>query len=345
MSRNLRIFVFFALLLSVFSLECCFAQSPEDRILSAETSYNNGFFQVCRDSMSVLLKENKEKVYRWQALRLLALSELSLNRLSEARIATRNMLDLNPRYRPSSYKDPQEWAAMLKENAPFPLLGFGLWLSPLAMFNEILVDKNYFVETGNELYESDRTNAFGIELELRPWRNWSLSTGVSASQVRWSSIQLPDAEERRVRNHNSWYLEVPAYLRFRIISKSKVQLFMETGVSFHRSLSQSISLYNYRSNVLVNSLERFDIGDLRFPFFMSAGIGGGLSASLGPGAITFTFRWQEGLTQINRPESRYAILDLRDYQRYVEDDFRLRQYFIQIGYQFPLAFKTGGRKR
>lgn len=88
----MRLNVLCIVLSSLFIGHLASAQSPEDRIMSAEMDYQLGRFEACRDSARRIIFQEKDAIYRWQALRLKALSELSLNLIDTSRRSTIQML-------------------------------------------------------------------------------------------------------------------------------------------------------------------------------------------------------------------------------------------------------------
>lgn len=229
---------------------------------------------------------------------------------------------------------------MLKEVSPFPLLSLGIYFSPQTAFCQTIIKQNFSFEPGTEDYQTDPSTFFGFQVEARPFRPLSLIIGLSAQQLNWSSTQVTSASEFRQRNHEAWYTELPLTLRYYFNPKSKIQFFADAGYALHFSLSQNTSIYLFRDNQIQNKLEQEDFFAYRATQFSSIGGALGIGTELGPGSLSLLFKIQEGITLINDPETRFKNSRIRDEFRYVEDDFRLRFYMIQLAYQLPLVYQS-----
>ncbi len=316
------------------------AQNCEDKIAQASGLYEVGQFnkviqllKTCSDSL------NNETI-RWKSLRLIALAQLANKDNELARKTAIKFMEINPRYKPSSLKDPKEFVTLLKSIKVIPKLSLGFGFaagtnqttpSVINAFSVTDQSKKYMGKGSLQggisgLYQFNSHIGLNVsiialrkELELdHSFTNWSLTM---TEELTYITLPINGRYTFDLTSKIKPYVQFGGYGSYLIFGNSSF-------FSNHTPSNQEYALENVSS---LDRRERIDLGLTG---------GAGIVYKLQKGQIFFEGNFFRSFQNITNESERYNYNQLFYSYFYLDDNILLHNYSFNIGYSFYLNYKV-----
>jgi len=329
------------------------AQDCGDALDRAGKSYEEGNLREVIATLAPCVEGGMSSGDQWQAYRLLALAHLFLDEPQQADTAISRMLAINPRYQPNPARDPIEFIRPLQSFGAYPRVFAGLKAGINYTGREIT---RAFNVAGLRDFTVENKFTLGSDIGVMMDLNISPSIALS-SEALYSSLNFSNTTTNLMtitRNYTErlTYLTLPLMMKYRIGDWS-IEPYVYGGYYVQILLGASSDIEGVRSTTGADTVEIPD--ELKKPLVdnglratedrrnvLGHGLmaGAGAVYKLGDGALVFDVRYQHGLAQVVKPDQRFSDPETLFKYFYIDDDFRLRDLSITIGYVFQLSFTT-----
>ncbi|MCB9245546.1 MAG: outer membrane beta-barrel protein [Flavobacteriales bacterium] len=317
-------------------------ENPKTRLENAEILYSKGDFREIIEignSCLALPKDSLDTDVQWSAYRLLAMAHLGLNQYEEARQYAIQMLELNPAYKPSYLKDPNELVKLLGDVTVIPKfsLGMALSLGPSATLPK--VQTPYFVSGNNKTYRGKGGYQASVSSSYSLSKSISCALGLSILTKNYELDYSFDPWELLADEKLS-YLSFPLSVTYLPDLRSKVRPYVQMGYYWAFLLNSSNSFQAKHSSG--NSFELIDIDSKNRRNQGDRGIQLGLGSyyKLGQGHVFVEMNYYRSGRQITNADSRNSSGELFSSFYYMDDDLLLSNLSICAGYRIHLNYKV-----
>lgn len=281
---------------------------------------------------------NLDKADNMQAHKLLALAYLSIDNLEMADKEAQTIMKLNPNYAPDKFKDEPKYSALFTKFTPEPVFRFGIYTG----FNKsILNGKNYYSISHlnaeeaekNTKYEGKSGFQIGAGLEYRAYKNLWVSLQGQFRRSNYNNT-LSNVENTTIYySEKMSYIDVPLSAKY-FIPVGKISPYIEVGAAF-----------SFLTNAL-GTTTRDDTKDIvnRIDYRNTSMVGyfGGLGLNYNIKSINVfgNFRYQINNKNVNKENTRYADLVNVFKYYYVDNDFTMNNWQVNVGLMYNLAYKN-----
>jgi hypothetical protein len=337
MRRKIRPFLLLSLLICFGHLN---AQDCLERIYNASNLLDAGNTDGCIGLVrSCSAKENEDRV-RWQACRLMAISYVLKGNMDSAMHATENMLDINPTYKPNLLKDPQEFITLLKKVVVIPRFTLGLSFSIGTNTTFPKITQGYVVSDYLKTYYARNSFQFGTNIGLHLNRRIAIDLGLYASSKQFR-IDYSFTNWNLGMNQRLTYLDIPLNIRYDLFPSRKIGLIPQAGIFVGYLLycendfrSEQVSPNVTFELSKLNSIQRYN----RVNAGACAGLG--VTWKAPQGQVMLIANYLRSFTNIINTSKRYNYNELIYTYYYVDDDIRLDNLVVSIGYSRYLNYKV-----
>lgn len=317
----------------------------------AEAYYNDGNLHAVIETLDRCLKAGMPSDEQWRAYRLIVLARIFLDEPEAADTALDRMLAINPRYEANPGRDPVEFRRILGRYGSFPRILVG----PVVGLNHTWrrVTEAHTV-AGAPTRWDQHPFVLGsdvgamIDLNLTPSIALSAQAAYSSRQLKLSKRDLLTIDE--MYTEHLTYLSVPFVFKYRL-GEGTIQPCVWAGYFIDLLFSAASDMEATPARSTADTESTAGQADRAYSDFeirstrerrnsMNHGIVGGIGVvwRIGDRAIVVNAACSFGLSQIVRPEMRFADQDLLYRYFYIDDDFRLRGLSISVGYMFQLGY-------
>lgn len=326
----------------LFAISCTLLHAQTDSCITYLKNANTGYDQRDFDGAIKLLqtalsKCNLDKSDKIQAHKLLALSYIGIDNLEAADKEAEAIIKLNPNYTPDKFKDEPKYSALFDKFRPIPVLRAGI----IAGINRTLIDvgQTYSIvhndDKAKDLAEYTSKTGFqlGVQAEYRVFKNlWVEAAGI----FRQSSYEhrLDSVEGTTIYySEKLSYVDIPVSAKYYFPLK-ELSPFVEAGATF-----------SFMTNAL-STTERDDQKDIvnRTDYrntYMSGFFGGAGVAYRMKGISVFAaFRYTYFGDNVNKEGTRYDDATNVFKYYYIDDDFRMDNWQINLGVNYTLSYKN-----
>lgn len=330
--RNFSL-VLAALIVSKISV----AQAPcSERIQEAEFKYGQGQFQSAIELASGC-KSSREVSESWKSYRILAMSYLASNSPALAKDAATQMLLLNPTYEPDVLNDPKDLRNLLRQVDIIPALSLGLSFMYGANICIPRITDRYNVTAINK----DYSRGAGYQLGVVAGYNIDHRLGFEA-QLAFKSLEY-DLDYRSFKkeveiSETLQYFEIPVLFRYTLFPTSRLRVMLKVG-GYGGLLVNSFNDLHLRSPEADLNEEHYFSQSRREN--ISYGLAGGIGLMYKRQIAHWSLdaHYFRSMSNIMDVDSRYGNQDLIYQYHYLDDDLRLDQFTVSIGYHRYFNYK------
>ncbi|UII25236.1 outer membrane beta-barrel protein [Fulvivirga maritima] len=330
-------------ILFVFCLPCIFsqAQSCTDVLNMARENFDAGHFYVIPDLLEPCLKSGLKRNQRIEAYYLLSRTYLFLDQPEKAEESYLHLLKEDPEYALNEEEDPIDLVYLSKKFITTPIFTF--YAGAGVNLTSVNVLSNYGMDnTGNS--QEEYSNGFGIQVKVGTELNINdfLSVGLEPSFYTrsYSYENTLFVVDNQDYTENQIGFQVPVFLKYRRkFDKVTPYAYAGWGIDLLTNANAQIR-YNDRdlstqSEYPVTGPE-LNINNLRNRVNSFILFGIGANYRIGYDYVFFDIRYSGILRNIVKEENRYNNLPFNYTYSYIDDDKRLNNYAISVGYVWPL---------
>ncbi len=330
----LRIALLLSLLFIPFVLQILRSQDDCPSMLErAETLFERGLIEEIPELLDECIRNGFTHEEKTRAQRLIILSYLFDNKISQAENAMIGFLRENPEYRIQP-GDPAEFAFMFSNFSTRPAFSIAAFLGGNLTSATVVTsygpynpatDDNYFSLLPETQLGAGASVFLNNNLELN-------MEGIYSRNSFAHNIRYNFAEIYKRETHQK--LEFPVSLTYDLPG-GRLNPYLRAGASYGLILSAQT---NYRLMYLNGNRDIFesnmlDIGEKRSQGTFSALIGAGVKFKIPRGHIFFDMRYYYGLTELVIPENRWDQETTFRYY-YTDGDFITDNLSFSIGYRY-----------
>jgi hypothetical protein len=298
---------YFSYLLIVFSFSFLSSQAQlkiEDQLMEAEQLYDKGEFQSCIERCTIILTQNLSNVYNWQCYRLMAISYFQLNDFEESEKAVIQLLEINPFYELSSYKDPAGLKSLLKKHPPEVVANIRFLISPFLNYTLIRPIQSFALNGMTKSYFGTPTATFSLLFNYHLKRNLSLGVGLNIQNLMWN-VEGENAILHYNEKQSLQMISLPVYAGWTFFKEKKNEVQLIAGLSLDMILANVGDYVVQTQNNSEQRFERVNLLDQRRPLNSSFILGLNSAWKLGSGRLCAGWMLSHGLQTINDPARRY----------------------------------------
>lgn len=308
------------------------------KLKNANTGYDQGDYDGTIKLVQSALQECRlDKNEKIQANKLLIMSYLKVDNLEAADKTAGDIMKIDPYYKPDKFKDDPKLTALFEKYQPVPVfrVGFsaGINRTMIDVINTYSIVHDDAASADLATYNGKTGFQLGLSAEYRVFNNlWLQLEG----QFRQSSYEhLLDSVEGTTIKYSEKlsYFDVPLSVKYYIIDKTFAP-YVESGATF-----------SFMTNAL-STTERDDQKDIvnRTDYrnsYMTGFFGGAGVAYRMKGISVFAaFRYTYYGDNVNKEGTRYDDLTNVFKYYYIDDDFRMDNWQINIGVNYTLSYKN-----
>lgn len=316
------------------------SQNCSDIIQEAEILYEKGLFNNCIELLSKC-DTSQDVTLQWQKHRLLAMSYLLVNNQDKAEDAARSMLKLNPEYVPNALNDPVALVRLIKSIMIIPQLSVGASFSAGSNFSLPNIRKVYSLREQEKTYRGKAGLQFGLNINYQFNQKMALDFGLLGLIKRYALDYSFDDWNLKM-NEQLNYFNVPVVFKFMPSSKTNISPFV--GVGLYGSVLLT-STYDFSSEYIPNGnenkLQRIPSVDSRERLDYGPILVAGLLLKKRKGAFFIQTSYSQSMVNVGKGNNRYDFgNELLTSYYYLEDDFRLQNIALTVGYLFYFNYKV-----
>jgi hypothetical protein len=301
---------------------------------NAQKVYDEGRLGEIESMLKPCLENGFSKVERLQAYRLLVISNLFLDEHGKAEVNMLQLLDLDPDYKVNSAVDPSEFIYLYNKYRVDAIFSIGF----LGGINQAQIStiKPYGVSNlsdGSGEYVPNTGVQFGLSSDILIYK--ALQFNLSALYVQTKYVfnnTLFGFSEQTFQETQNW-IQIPGLLKY-TIGKRKLRPYLQAGAGADFLLNANAAVS--RKNINTGSNEAIGpdirVGESRNNMVFAAIGGGGLRYKVGYGYMVLDVRYNYGLNNLVKPESRYENADLVYRYGYLDNDRVMNTINVSIGY-------------
>ncbi len=279
---------------------------------------------------------NLDRTDKIQAHKLLALSYLAIDNLESADKEAEAIMKINPNYTPDKFKDDPKLSALFDKYKPVPVLRIGVCVG---MNNtKIDVQKTHSIVHNDDdpnlgTYNGKSGFQLGISGEYRTFKNlWLQLEGQFRQSTYKHSLNNVENSTIDFKERLS-YFEVPLSIKYYILD-SEFTPYVETGATFS-FLSDALSTTTRDDQKdLVNRT------DYRNSYMTGFFGGVGVAYKFKSLSAFIAYRYNYFGDNVNKEGTRYAdAVNVFKYY-YIDDDFRMNNWQINVGVNYSIFYKN-----
>lgn len=342
--------VFFAICIS-FHFGLTFAQQSttcEQILNSASAEFDAGRFYSLPAMLRSCLDGGFTSEQRFRAYYLLTQAYLVLNDPLAAENAYLKLLQVDPEFQASVYKDPVDLYLLSKKFTSRPRFTPNYRAGINVSFPSVLANTSTNSSNTTTNYGLRIGYQLGAGLDFNMNDRWSVGTEVTIGNKTFSANSSPifQNDDLFLTERATW-VDIPVYVKYQIDS-GRLRPFGYVGFALNTLLSSSGTLvFNDRSPSLGSSVVRVAQGtdisftNSRYSLNRSIVIGGGVKYKLKKNFLFIDLRYMIGLNNIVKPSEAYYNSDgslatsVTQYA-YVSPLYRIENLSLSAGYIMPI---------
>jgi hypothetical protein len=316
----------------------------------AETSFQNGLYQQCVDTLQALIGKGKcTKIQLQQALELQAKANVELDEREQADAGILRMLKNNPHYELNERANPEGFNRMVKKYRVHPLLSVAI--RNTANWNRFTSMKTYTVLDGmdyNSPYRGPESFGFfyyaWLEYEFVPTLSVNFEWIFFHTLYNRTLVKAPDITLTFNENFN--FIEFPVSIRkyFQFPISKSIYPYVTLGGCFLIITGAEgwAGLTVGDSSQYLNKVDMMPMRN-RLTFEFTAGTG--LCYQIKNLRLFIDMRYFTGLNSLSNAAKRNANSSLRDDFFYVDNAFRMNQFELGASASYTLFNSVKKRRR
>ncbi|HAS46035.1 MAG TPA: hypothetical protein DCS93_36470 [Microscillaceae bacterium] len=325
------------------------AKTLEEAKAAYEEGRINDVPNILNDCMDVfednkVRKGNFDRNQKIEAYRLLSLTYLYLNEEDNAEKTLLKLLKLEPEYRLKN-NEPSEFKNLYGNFRVRPVLAFGgKGGGNIMRFNVSKTFSTNNPQSSTETYTSGVGFQIGgaVELPLNKKLGLFLETYFSGRNYTLNN-ELFGYASTNYEETQSW-IEIPLGVRYNLGDKynfsGHLKPYVFAGVSTGLLLNASTVVIR-RDRVSSEELREvtgtaIPVTNLRNSLNISALFGAGVELKQGRGYLVLDVRYYMGLMNAVNAQQRYSINELIFKYGHIDNDFKINNIAISVGYMYPI---------
>lgn len=321
------------------------AQSCLENLYTANKLLDAGNTNGCLSLVLQCSNKNNDESIRWQAYRLMSIAYLLKGNTDSSKIASENMLDINPTYQPNLLKDPKEFINQLKSIVIIPKFTFGMAVSLGTNTTFVDIINGYVVSDYNKTYTTRSSFQFGTNIGFYLTPKLALDMGLLATRKSYY-INYKFSNWKVGINERLTYLDVPLTMKYILRPQKRLRFFVQGGIFGGYLLYSSNDFKSkYTNQEQEYNLTKLNSLDRRTRF--NLGITGGLGAyfNLNTGFVSLQANYYHSFSNITNTNKRYDYTEQIYTYYYVDDDIILHNLAVSVGYSHNLNYKVYHTKK
>lgn len=315
-----------------------FAQDDCSVLLKqAEKFYEEGAIDSISLQLDPCMKRGFSRDEKIKAYRLIILVHLFKDNIFEAEQYMLGLLRLEPEYEVNRSIEEPEFITLFDSFQTSPLWSYGLYGG--VNFADISTVEEYGVNNLN--MESGLKNSsglsyqFGIRYSRFLLKKIDLIIGLQFAQNKYKTVKsqfdfsVVNYEERQTR------VSMPVTVSYDLNNK-KIKPFIRAGFSVGYLINSKATVIRSYSDNSHAEIKGSDVALLKFrnPVNLWAVAGAGLKYKVKRGSIVLDLKYNIGLFNQVKTKSRYDNSELVYKYYYIDNDFRINNLAISVGYVF-----------
>jgi opacity protein-like surface antigen len=331
--------------IAVFAITIQNATSQTDSCIIKLKNANTGFEQGDYDGTIKLLRStlsecNLDKSDKIQANKLLIMSYLKVDNLEEADKTAAEIMKIDPYFKPDKFKDDPKLSTLFEKYKPTPMFKIGI--SGGINFSKTDAVKTFSIvhaddATGLAKYNNKLGFQLGASAEYRAYKDLWVELGFQYRQSKYEHIL--DSVESTTINYSEKLscFDVPLSAKYYFLNGS-IHPFVEGGVDFS-FLSSAIS-----TTTRDDLKDLVDRADSRNKFMAGYFGGAGVVYTIKGLQLFADLRYIYFPDNINKEGTRYSDpVNVFKYY-YIDDDFRMDNFQVNVGVSYVLSYKNAIEK-
>lgn len=307
------------------------------RLKNASTSYDQGDYDGAIKLLNSAIADCPlDKGDKIQANKLLIMSYLKIDNLEEADKAAAAIVKVDPYYKPDKFKDDPKLSALFEKYKPMATFRIGI----MAGINQTMIDveKTYSIVKNDDAdnlgaYSGKTGFQLGLQAEYRAYKELWVEAAGLFRQSLYEHV-LYDVENTTINYKEKLsYVDVPVSVKYYILKKN-IQPYIEAGASFsfltdalstttRDEVKDIVNRYDYRNNTMVGYSG-----------------GAGVAYRMKGISVFAAFRYNYFGDNVNKDGTRYADLTNVFKYYYIDDDFRMDNWQVNVGVNYSLIYKN-----
>lgn len=321
-----------------------YAQTKDEvLLLEASSKYNKGAFTEVID-ITDEIQDSASTSIIFQKYRLRALSQIAFAENEAALESVKQMLEINPTYRFNPITDPDELNLLIKRLKVIPKLNLGLSISIGSNTTYAKVTELYNVSRTPKTYTSKNTRVISIDGGY----NFNNRSGIGISLVNAEKEYSVDYQVNDFNinlTEQLSYIDFPVYYKLKLVEIDKISFTIHMGgyMGYLYRANNQISSLNAQSNSM-HEIRSFSAVKRKSKWNFGGVLGGSALYDLKKGSLVLNFMYYNGLHNITNTNVRYSNHQLLHDYYYIDDDLRLNNLSISLGYIINLNYQIERKK-
>ena len=308
-------------------------------IVNAKSLYELGKLNEVISELNPCLTHSLDRTNLWQGYKLKALAYLALNDKDNARRAAEDMLEINPLFKPSLLKDPKDFVELVNSIVIIPRFSLGISLAGGINNTYVDVMQSHTLTNDAKSYTNKLGWHSGFNVGYNISRNLEIGANILSSSKNYQ-VNFETAGYKISVNEKLSYLEVPILLKYSFL-KSRLRPYVEAGAFGGYLLAANSDFKSTYTDGTVYSENNVSSDDRRNKTNFGLLFGAGLTYKTGPGGqLVLDIRYCMGLSNIVNTANRYADESVYFPYYYIDDDLRISNSLISIGYVKYINYKV-----
>ena len=335
------IFIIFAL---TAESALVFGQTCGETLNKARDSFNSGHLYEIPALLKPCLDNGFNKDQKIEAYWLLTRTYLFIDDPISAEDSYLKLLKQDPEYQIDPERDPVDMVYLSKKFKTTPIFvlytKLGTNLSTVSLIHNYGVDNT---SATNESYQSKLGFHFGGGGELNASDKLSLGLELNFFRRSYSYSNMLFISDKQTFQENRTGIDLPLFIKYRW-DFVKIRPYVYAGIGFTYLLSSKATVkLTDRVGSDINDLSEIpvtgppvDLKSVRRAFTRFAHIGAGVNYRIGYNYLVLDVRYMAGLSNMTDEEGQYSNPTLLYKYGYVDDDKRLNNFSLSVGFVKPL---------
>lgn len=305
----------------------------KDANLKSEQGWYDQAIELAQKSLKDCDLDKSDKI---SAYRLLIQNYIEIDNLEEAAKAVSEIMKLNPNYEADKLVDSPEIIQLFERYKPTAVLT-GTFYGGLN-YSSAKASKTYSVVTDNDTegldnYQNVTGFQIGLGIEYKVFNSLWLESGIQYRNSAYK-IQIPNVEGRTVSYQEDLnYLDLPLNVKYYFF-KGTIKPFVKVGINLSFLNSALGNLSRDEVSDIVNRISQ------RNSFNLGYDLGMGLSYKKKGLGVQLAINYLVNPNNLNKDGTRYENLDLIFKYYYLDNDFVLNNFQVNLGISYDLVFKN-----
>ena len=301
-------------------------------LILAKKYYDDGNWEQSIETITHWLREKKvSREERWQIRYLLSLNYFFLDRQVEADGCIRNMINLNPGFKPQSGIEPSDYI-LFYNSFNFIPIGLGLRSAYTIGFVNVLGDHPLNGDPpdfdSNPEYQVTSNSQYGLVLELPIYKGLWFSPEIVYNSVALGYDDRSFSGHKLSYHEKMNYVEVPLSFKYSFLP-GIISPYFRLGVTtgYMVNAKMRLSLDENKEGVFESTEKRY-----RWEINPMAGVG--INIRVGQGVFSIEARYRQAVKNKVKPEMRFSDPDQIYNFFHLDDDFMVSTGELSLGYTF-----------